>query len=85
MVTHVAWNHTGSNLLTSSDDKSVSLWLKGQSEPVMSINTTKHNFASPTDDYLKNQVSITSAMWSGVPTVCSALIAVQPHYSVINA
>lgn len=38
IVTSVNWSQCGSRLLTSSDDKSAALWVRGQSDPVLVFN-----------------------------------------------
>ncbi|CAH1264288.1 WDR5B [Branchiostoma lanceolatum] len=49
-VTSVNWSKEGRWLLTASDDKTASVWTTGQSEPVLTISSTNHNFAADKDD-----------------------------------
>ncbi|XP_053373699.1 WD repeat-containing protein 27-like isoform X2 [Mercenaria mercenaria] len=45
IVTCVDWSHTGSRLLTSSDDKTARVWVKGQADPVMTFDRMVKNTA----------------------------------------
>ncbi|XP_060577930.1 WD repeat-containing protein 27-like isoform X2 [Ruditapes philippinarum] len=46
IVTCVDWSHTGSRLLTCSDDKTACVWIKGQSDPVMTFDRMVKNTAN---------------------------------------
>ena len=52
IVNHVDWSHCGSRLLTSSDDRSAAVWVKGQSEPVLTFKGVQRSFS--TKDGSKN-------------------------------
>lgn len=56
IVTSVDWSHTGSRLLTSSDDKTACVWVKGQSDPVMTFDRVVKNTAS-VESQINNRVS----------------------------
>ncbi|XP_066282972.1 WD repeat-containing protein 27-like [Branchiostoma lanceolatum] len=49
-LTSVNWSKEGRWLLTASDDKTASVWTTGQSEPILTISSTNHNFAADKDD-----------------------------------
>ena len=51
IVNHVNWSHSGSRLLTSSDDRSAALWVKGQSDPVLKFKGVER---SVSEDGSKN-------------------------------
>ncbi|KAK3591286.1 hypothetical protein CHS0354_004335 [Potamilus streckersoni] len=44
IVTSSYWSHDGNWLITSSDDKMAAIWGKGQADPILTFNTTNHNF-----------------------------------------
>ncbi|KAL4238028.1 WD40 repeat-like protein [Mactra antiquata] len=46
IVTGIGWSHCGSKFITSSDDKTASMWIKGRSEPVLTFDRMKKNTAS---------------------------------------
>ena len=45
-VNCVSWSHSGSRLLTSSDDRSAAVWVKGQSEPVLKFKGVERSISA---------------------------------------
>ena len=48
-VSQVNWSHNGNHIITSSDDKSASIWSKGYAEPLMTLSTVSNNIAVEKD------------------------------------
>ena len=46
IVNHVDWSHCGSRLLTSSDDRTAAVWVKGQSEPVLKFKGVQRSVST---------------------------------------
>ncbi|XP_078000774.1 WD repeat-containing protein 27-like [Glandiceps talaboti] len=46
VVNSVSWSHSNQWLLTSSDDRTARLWHKTQTEPVLTIDNSSHNFTA---------------------------------------
>ncbi|XP_067667942.1 WD repeat-containing protein 27-like [Haliotis asinina] len=44
-VNSLAWNHSSSMIITSSDDKTASIWTKGSSEPLLKFETFSDNMS----------------------------------------
>lgn len=56
-MTCVDWSHTGSRLLTSSDDKTACVWVKGQADPVMTFDRMVKNTAN-TESKINRKVKL---------------------------
>ena len=53
MVTSAQWSRDNKWVITSSDDKTASIWSTSLADPVMTLSTTKDNFGADKDGGLK--------------------------------
>jgi len=53
-VTCAGWSHSGKLLITSSDDKTASVWSLGTLDPIMTFSTAVHNGTSDASDKVNN-------------------------------
>ena len=52
-MTSAYWSHDNAWLITSSDDRTANVWSLGLPDPVMTLETVKHNFGSNKEGGLK--------------------------------
>ena len=53
VVNSVSWSFQGRSLLTSSEDKTASVWSVGLSDPLMTIQTQNNNFGADKEGGIK--------------------------------
>ena len=54
-VLSTCWNHSGEWLLTCSADRTARVWSSGHNDPLLIINTLRHNFTSMKDVKVSNK------------------------------